>query len=352
MNSKTKYIILLVVAVVCLIAISILGMCLYNLKNKDTDQPEPIVSNNPSEGPINSEQPIVYPTDTINDPIITPLPSEEIMTDPTTEPIQVLSPTSENITFAEFQDLSESEQEEYLFIWDEDISYSDAIGIELELIEKAKYIKYSMATNCSIERDGYIYRLLGESSGRISRVFPKQKAVYVLSNTYSINDFLVGETYDIYSKSLWKRVNFEFYNKHNNIISTEEIMNKLGNLNVDVVRYYKSTSKEFSESYYNFILNFSNNFEYYYSDIINTFTEIDFIDFNNGNSIAKLTQTFNEPIIVVSFDNGITWQISSMTSNEFAQLLTHTTITYAPIYGYGEEINPDPTFIPHTVDIP
>ena len=193
--------------------------------------------------------------------------------------------------------------------------------------------------------------LIGMTTGRLARLFPEQHTAYVLCSSFSINDFVSGQSYDLNIKSLWRRVDFSFTNIDElDPLPAQDVIARFGNIsNITAYRRLKDVSKEPLEAYTKFIDNFSNNFVYHYNSIIETFLEIDVLDLMNGNIIAYTKQLYRDPVICVSFDNGETWHTTTMTIDDYANII-HGVANVIEVERYSYEdkfATPQPSFGPH-----
>lgn len=350
MSDKSKQITVVVIAAILVVVIAIFGYYIYKLKHNDIDINDPSQQKTPTPTEVAEYTPA--PTETITDPIentpeITEMgnPSEN----PTEAP-EVFVPTN-TISFEEFEQLTYEEQEAYLYFWDNSISYNEAMGIGLELLTHTSDIRYGIGVESSIDKDGYTYMLIGMTTGRLARLFSEQRTAYVLCSSFSIDDFVSGQSYDLNEKSLWRRVDFDFTNIDElDPLPAQDVINRFGNIsNITAYRCLKDVSKEPLEAYNKFINNFSNNFIYHYNEIISTFLEIDVLDLNNGNIIAYTKQLYRDPIICVSFDNGETWHTTTMTIDDYASIL-HGVASVVEVERYSYEdkyATPEPSFGPH-----
>lgn len=351
MSDKSKQITVVVIAAVLVVVIAIFGYYIYKLKHNDIDINDPSQQKTPVPTEYAEQTPT--PTETITDPIEnTPEITEMVSSSeiPTEIPIDVFVPT-EPISFEEFEQLTTEEQEEYLYFWDDSISYNEAIGIELELLTHVTDIRYGVGVESSMERDGYTYMLIGMTTGHLARLFSEQHTAYVLCSSFSINDFVSGQSYDLNTKSLWRRVDFSFTNIDElDPLPAQDVIARFGNIsNITAYRRLKDVSKEPLEAYTKFIDNFSNNFVYHYNSIIETFLEIDVLDLMNGNIIAYTKQLYRDPVICVSFDNGETWHTTTMTIDDYANII-HGVANVIEVERYSYEdkfATPQPSFGPH-----
>lgn len=219
------------------------------------------------------------------------------------------------------------EYESYVIWTDNSISTEGLMLIKGRLLNQCVDSRHGIGVGTRLKEGPYTYAFSKTYSGKLLNIFEDEKAIYEL-NTAKVSK-------DIHPQ--WLRVMyFETIQRDDQkVLDYKDVLSKL--ILASPATYCGTASKEHNEAYDAFLKNFADQYDNGRS-VLDSFYDIQSIQFKDGNCLYNVSQFFNhDKIVFFSPDDGKTIYLTSMTSEKFHEIKSEinnlTELELFPPYG-------------------